>query len=167
MIVVPSSNTIEVLEVNLEIWHNQISKNPILIKINWSSWPKSQNPGTRFANSTTRWTLGVILFANWTHNQHLSCSNNSAVEEATSPSSGLGGGGFWGGFFTMFLVCSSVYPQLAWWACETVRIISYTANCLESASDWSASDVETLEDSSVLRSRDRFGTRPYRTAKEN
>jgi hypothetical protein len=46
--------------------------------------------------------------------------------------------------------------------------MSYTASCFVSASDCSASDEDTRAggavDSSPPRSRDLFGTRPYRTA---
>lgn len=69
------------------------------------------------------------------------------------------------GFRTSPLVCSSVYPQFAWCAWDTVSMTSYTANCFVSESDCSASEVETLDCSSVLLSRDLFGTRPYLTAK--
>lgn len=60
----------------------------------------------------------------------------------------------------------NTHPQFAWWACETLSMTSYTANCFVSASDWSASEVVTREGSSVLRSLDLFGTLPYRTAKK-
>lgn len=111
---VPSSNIIDVFDVNLAAWLNQTSKKPNLIKINWSSWPKSQKPGTLLANSTTFWTLGVTLEANCWYNQHFSCSIDSAVEEATcislSPavSSGEAGGRMMG-FRIRLRVCSSVY----------------------------------------------------------
>lgn len=111
---VPSSNTIDVFDVSLAAWLSHTSKKPNLIKISWSSWPKSQNPGTLFANSTTLWTFGVTLDANCWYNQHFFCSMDSAVEEASciSPSpvfsSGEAGGRMMG-FRARLRVCSSVY----------------------------------------------------------
>lgn len=80
---VPSSNIKVVLVVSRVTWLNQISKKPTLIRINWSSCPRSQNPGTRLANSTTLCTLGVMFVANCCHNHTRCCSRDSAVELAT------------------------------------------------------------------------------------
>lgn len=74
------------------------------------------------------------------------------------------------GFLSKPLVCSSVYSQCAWCACDTVRIMSYTARDLESDSLTTGegslvSDTRDVSSPrSLSRSRDLFGTRPYRTA---
>lgn len=83
MTVVPSSNIKCAGVTRRAAWLSQISKKPTFIRINWSSWPKSQKPGTRLANSTTLWTLGVIHAANCCHNQTRWDSRDSAVELAT------------------------------------------------------------------------------------
>lgn len=88
---VPSSNVIELSVVILEIWQSHTSKKPTLIRISWSSCERSQNPGIRFANSTTLCTDGVTLVANCCHSQILWDSTVSAVEDAASGSSGLAG----------------------------------------------------------------------------
>ena len=68
----------------LEICTSQTSKKPNFIKMSWSSWVKSENPGIRFANSTTRWMHGVMRSA--------SCSQSSIFWTSklsdTEPTSG-------------------------------------------------------------------------------
>lgn len=87
----PSSKVIELSVVILEMWQSHTSKKPTLIRISWSSCESSQNPGIRFANSTTLCTDGVTLVANCCHSQILCDSTVSAVEDAASGSSGLAG----------------------------------------------------------------------------
>lgn len=81
--VVPSSNTKCAGVIRRAAWLNQISKNPTLMRISWSSWPKSQKPGTRLANSTTLCTLGVMQAANCCQSHTRWDSMDSAVELAT------------------------------------------------------------------------------------
>ena len=63
-----------------EMWTSQISKNPILMRMSWSSCDRSTKPGTRLANSTTLCMEGVTSTAKCCHITIFCCSRESAAE---------------------------------------------------------------------------------------
>lgn len=63
-----------------DMWTNQISKKPSLMRISWSSCDKSIKPGTRLANSTTLCIEGVTRTAKCCHITIFCCSRESAAE---------------------------------------------------------------------------------------